>query len=308
MRHKISIIGAGNVGATAALMIAQRELGDVLMLDIIPDMPQGKALDMAEASPIEGFDVRIKGTNSYEEIAGSDIVVVTSGRPRKPGMSREDLLTQNAQIVGSVAEQVARYSPNAILIVVTNPLDIMTYHAWRVTGFPHHRVMGQAGVLDTARFRYFIASELNVSVEDVSSLVLGGHGDTMVPLPRYTSVAGIPLEELMDRETIDRLIERTRGGGGEIVGLLKTASAFYAPGAAVAQMAEAIIKDKKRIMPCSAYLSGQYGLRDIFIGVPAKLGSSGVEEIIELNLTDEELAQLHRSAEIYRSGIRLLGY
>jgi len=308
MRHKISIIGAGNVGATAALMIAQRELGDVVMLDIIPDMPQGKALDMAEASPIEGFDVRIKGTNSYEEIAGSDIVVVTSGRPRKPGMSREDLLTQNAQIVGSVAEQVARYSPNAILIVVTNPLDIMTYHAWRVTGFPHHRVMGQAGVLDTARFRYFIASELNVSVEDVSSLVLGGHGDTMVPLPRYTSVAGIPLEELMDRETIDRLIERTRGGGGEIVGLLKTASAFYAPGAAVAQMAEAIIKDKKRIMPCSAYLSGQYGLRDIFIGVPVKLGSSGVEEIIELNLTDEELAQLHRSAEIYRSGIRLLGY
>jgi len=308
MRHKISIIGAGNVGATAALMIAQRELGDVVMLDIIPDMPQGKALDMAEASPIEGFDVRIKGTNSYEEIAGSDIVVVTSGRPRKPGMSREDLLTQNAQIVGSVAEQVARYSPNAILIVVTNPLDIMTYHAWRVTGFPHHRVMGQAGVLDTARFRYFIASELNVSVEDVSSLVLGGHGDTMVPLPRYTSVAGIPLEELMDRETIDRLIERTRGGGGEIVGLLKTASAFYAPGAAVAQMAEAIIKDKKRIMPCSAYLSGQYGLRDIFIGVPVKLGSLGVEEIIELNLTDEELAQLHRSAEIYRSGIRLLGY
>ncbi len=308
MRHKISIIGAGNVGATAALMIAQRELGDVVMLDIIPDMPQGKALDMAEASPIEGFDVRIKGTNSYEEIADSDIVVITSGRPRKPGMSREDLLTQNAQIVGSVAEQVARYSPNAILIVVTNPLDIMTYHAWRVTGFPHHRVMGQAGVLDTARFRYFIASELNVSVEDVSSLVLGGHGDTMVPLPRYTSVAGIPLEELMDRETIDRLIERTRGGGGEIVGLLKTASAFYAPGAAVAQMVEAIIKDKKRIMPCSAYLSGQYGLKDIFIGVPVKLGSLGVEEIIELNLTDEELAQLHRSAEIYRSGIKLLGY
>jgi len=308
MRHKISIIGAGNVGATAALMIAQRELGDVVMLDIIPDMPQGKALDMAEASPIEGFDVRIKGTNSYEEIADSDIVVITSGRPRKPGMSREDLLTQNAQIVGSVAEQVARYSPNAILIVVTNPLDIMTYHAWRVTGFPHHRVMGQAGVLDTARFRYFIASELNVSVEDVSSLVLGGHGDTMVPLPRYTSVAGIPLEELMDRETIDRLIERTRGGGGEIVGLLKTASAFYAPGAAVAQMVEAIIKDKKRIMPCSAYLSGQYGLKDIFIGVPVKLGSLGVVEIIELNLTDEELAQLHRSAEIYRSGIKLLGY
>jgi len=308
MRHKISIIGAGNVGATAALMIAQRELGDIVMLDIIPDMPQGKALDMAEASPIEGFDVHIKGTNSYEEIADSDIVVVTSGRPRKPGMSREDLLTQNAQIVGSVAEQVARYSPNAILIVVTNPLDIMTYHAWKVTGFPHHRVMGQAGVLDTARFRYFIASELNVSVEDVSSLVLGGHGDTMVPLPRYTSVAGIPLEELMDRETIDRLIERTRGGGGEIVGLLKTASAFYAPGAAVAQMVEAIIKDKKRIMPCSAYLSGQYGLKDIFIGVPVKLGSLGVEEIIELNLTDEELAQLHRSAEIYRSGIKFLGY
>lgn len=308
MRPKISIIGAGNVGATAALMIAQKELGDVVMLDIIPDMPQGKALDMAEASPIEGFDAHVKGTNDYEDIADSDVVVITSGRPRKPGMSREELLTQNAQIVGSVAEQVAKYSPNAILIMVTNPLDIMTYHAWKVTGFPHHRVMGQAGVLDTARFRYFIASELNVSVEDVSSMVLGGHGDTMVPLPRYTSVAGIPLEELMDRETIDRLVERTRRGGGEIVGLLKTASAFYAPGAAVAQMVEAIIRDKKRIIPCSAYLSGEYGLEDIFIGVPVKLGSLGVEKIIELRLTDEELARLRRSAEIYRNGIRLLGY
>jgi malate dehydrogenase len=308
MRRKISIIGAGNVGATAALMIAQKELGDVVMVDIIPDMPQGKALDMAEASPIEGFDIHIRGSNSYEDTADSDVVVITSGKPRRPGMSREDLLTQNAQIVGSVASEIAKYSPNAILIVVTNPLDVMTYHAWRVTGFPHYRVMGQAGVLDTARFRYFIASELNVSVEDVSSMVLGGHGDTMVPLPRYTSVAGIPLEELMDRGTIGRLIERTRKGGGEIVGLLKTASAFYAPGAAVAQMVEAILKDKKRILPCSAYLSGQYGLEDIFIGVPVKLGFLGVEKIIELRLTDEELAQLHRSAEVYRSGIRLLGY
>jgi malate dehydrogenase len=305
---KISIIGAGNVGATAAFIIANKELSDVVMVDIIPDMPQGKGLDMAEASPIQQYDSQIIGTNDYTDIADSDIVIVTSGLPRKPGMSREDLLQKNAEIVGGVTEQIVKYAPNSVIILVTNPLDIMTYHAWKVSGFSANQVVGQAGILDSARFRYFIAEALNVSIEDISAMVLGGHGDTMLPLPRYTTVAGIPITELMSEETISQLSERTRNGGGEIVNLLKTGSAFYAPGAAVAQMAEAIIKDKKRILPCSAYLTGQYGINDVYIGVPVKLGADGVEEIIELRLTDSELAALQKSANIYREGISLLGY
>jgi malate dehydrogenase len=305
---KISIIGAGNVGATAAFIIANKELSDVVIVDIIPDMPQGKGLDMAEASPVQRYDSQIIGTNDYADIADSDVVIVTSGLPRKPGMSREDLLQKNAEIVGSVTEQIVKYAPNSIIILVTNPLDIITYHAWKVSGFPANRVVGQAGILDSARFRYFIAETLNVSIEDISAMVLGGHGDTMVPLPRYTTVAGIPITELMSEDTIFQLSERTRNGGGEIVNLLKTGSAFYAPGAAIAQMAEAIIKDKKRILPCSAYLTGQYGVNDVYIGVPIKLGANGVEEIIELQLTDSELAALQKSANIYREGISLLGY
>lgn len=305
---KISIIGAGSVGATAAFIIANKELGNVVMVDIVPEMPQGKGLDMSEASPIQRYDSQITGTNDYTDIADSDIVIVTSGLPRKPGMSREDLLHKNAEIVGSVTEQIVKYAPNSIIILVTNPLDIMTYHTWKVSGFPTNRVVGQAGILDSARFRYFIAEALSVSIEDISTMVLGGHGDTMVPLPRYTTVAGIPITELMSEETISQLAERTRNGGGEIVNLLKTGSAFYAPGAAVAQMAEAIIKDKNRILPCSAYLTGQYGINDVYIGVPVKLGANGVEEIIELRLTASELAALQKSANIYREGISLLGY
>jgi len=305
---KISIIGAGNVGATAAFIVAEKELGEVVMLDIVEGMPQGKGLDMAEASSILRYDSRIVGTNNYADIADSDIVVVTSGLPRRPGMTREDLLMANAKIVGSVVEQVAKVVPDAIIIMVTNPLDIMSYHAWKVSGFPTNRVMGQAGILDSARFRYFIAEALNISIEDIYAMVLGGHGDTMVPLPRYTTVAGIPITELVCAETIERLVERTRKGGGEIVNLLKTGSAFYAPGAAVAQMVEAIVKDKKRILPCSAYLTGQYGLDDVYVGVPIKLGANGVEEIIELCLNDAELESLHKSAKIYQEGISMLGY
>jgi len=305
---KISIIGAGNVGATAAFIIANKELGDVMMLDIVTDMPQGKGLDMAEASPVQRYDSQITGTNDYADIADSDIVIITSGLPRKPGMSREDLLQKNAEIVGGVTEQIVKYAPNSIIVLVTNPLDIMTYHTWKVSGFPTNRVIGQAGILDSARFRYFIAEALNVSIEDISAMVLGGHGDTMVPLPRYTTVAGIPITELMSEETISQLAERTRNGGGEIVNLLKTGSAFYAPGAAAAQMAEAIIKDKKRILPCSVYLTGHYGINDVYIGVPVKLGADGVEEIIELRLTDSELADLQKSANTYQEGISLLGY
>nr|MBC8228122.1 malate dehydrogenase [bacterium] len=273
-----------------------------------PGMPQGKGLDMAEASPVQRYDSKITGTNDYADIADSDIVIITSGLPRKPGMSREDLLQKNAKIVGNVTEQIVKHAPNSIIILVTNPLDIMTYHAWKVSGFPTNRVMGQAGILDSARFRYFISEALKVSIEDISAMVLGGHGDTMVPLPRYTTVAGIPITELMAAETISQLIERTRNGGGEIVNLLKTGSAFYAPGASVAQMAEAIIKDKKRILPCSAYLTGQYDINDIYIGAPVKLGANGVEEIIELRLTDSELAALQKSANIYREGISSLGH
>jgi len=302
-RKKISIIGAGFVGATAAHWAAEKELGDVVLMDILEGIPQGKALDLFEASPIEGFDARVVGTKGYEETKDSDVVIVTSGVPRKPGMSREDLLDINKKIIESVVSQVAEKSPKAILIMVTNPLDTMTYLAYKKSGFPKERVIGMAGILDTARFRAFIALELGVSVEDIQTLLLGGHGDEMVPLPRYTTVSGIPLSQLLPKETIDRLVDRTRKGGGEIVNLLKTGSAFYAPSAGAVQMAEAILKDKKRILPCCVYLDGEYGLKDICFGVPIKLGTKGVESIIELQLTQEEKALLTKSAESVKKSI-----
>jgi malate dehydrogenase len=302
-RKKISIIGAGFVGATAAHWAAEKELGDVVLMDILEGIPQGKALDLFEASPIEGFDARVVGTKGYEETEDSDVVIVTSGVPRKPGMSREDLLDINKKIIEPVVSQVVEKSPKAILIMVTNPLDTMTYLAYKKSGFPKERVMGMAGVLDTARFRAFIAMELGVSVEDIQTLLLGGHGDEMVPLPRYTTVSGIPLSQLLSKETIDRLVDRTRKGGGEIVNLLKTGSAFYAPSAGAIQMAEAILKDKKRILPCCVYLDGEYGLKDICFGVPIKLGAKGVESIIELQLAEEEKALVAKSAESVKKSI-----
>ena len=305
-RNKISVIGAGNVGATVANKVAEMELGDVVMVDIIDGLPQGKGLDMLESAPIEGFDSHLVGTTGYEETRNSDIVVITSGVPRKPGMSREDLLDTNKKIIESVVGQVVANSPNAILVMVANPLDTMTYLALKRSGFPKSRVMGMAGILDTARFKTFISMELGVSIEDIQTIILGGHGDEMVPLPRFTTVSGIPILQLLPQETIDRLVERTRKGGGEIVSLLKTGSAFYAPGAAAAQMVEAILRDKKRILPCCAYLEGEYGLSDICFGVPVKLGTSGVEKIIELELTAEESELVSKSAESVKKSIAAL--
>jgi malate dehydrogenase len=302
-RKKISIIGAGFVGATAAHWAAEKELGDVVLVDIIEGMPQGKSLDLFQAGPVEGFDARVIGSNSYQETENSDVVIITSGVPRKPGMSREDLLEINKKIIESVVSEVVKKSPQAILILVTNPLDTMTYLAFRKSGFPKQRVMGMAGILDTARFKAFIALELSVSVEDIQALLLGGHGDEMVPLPRYTTVSGIPLSQLLPKETIDRLVDRTRKGGGEIVNLLKTGSAFYAPSAAAIQMTEAILKDKKRILPCCVYLDGEYGLKDICFGVPVKLGAKGIEAIIELELTEEEKRLVTKSAESVKKSI-----
>ncbi|MBI2874966.1 MAG: malate dehydrogenase [Firmicutes bacterium] len=306
MGKKISVIGAGNVGATAALRIAELELGDVVLVDILDGIPQGKALDMYEAAPIYGFDSKVKGSNGYDETAGSDVVVITAGIARKPGMSREDLLGTNAKIVGGVVDEVVKRSPNAILIIVTNPLDPMVYLAKQRSGFPRERVIGMAGVLDTARFRTFLSMELNVSVRDVQAFVLGGHGDEMVPLVRYSTVAGIPISALLSKERIDAVVERTRKGGGEIVALLKSGSAYYAPGAAVAEMVEAIIKDSKRILPCAAYLDGEYGLKDIYFGVPVKLGAKGIEQILEIELTAEEKEAMRKSAELVGSSIDLL--
>lgn len=276
-RKKISIIGAGFVGATAAHWAAEKELGDVVLVDILEGIPQGKALDLFEASPVEGFDAKVTGSNGYDETKDSNVVIVTSGVPRKPGMSREDLLEINKKIIESVVTQVVERSPQAILIMVTNPLDTMTYLAFKKSGLPKQRVLGMAGILDTARFKAFIAMELGVSVEDIQALLLGGHGDEMVPLPRYTTIGGIPLSQFLPKETIDRLVDRTRKGGGEIVNLLKTGSAFYAPSAAAIQMTEAILKDKKRILPCCVYLDGEYGLKDMCFGVPVKLGAGGAE-------------------------------
>jgi malate dehydrogenase len=305
-RKKISIIGAGFVGATAAHWAAEKELGDIVLVDILEGVPQGKALDLFEAGPVEGFDARVTGTNGYGETKDSDVVVITSGVPRKPGMSREDLLDTNKKIIELVVNRVVANSPGAILITVTNPLDTMTYLALKRSGFPKERVIGMAGILDTARYRAFIAMELSVSVEDIQALILGGHGDEMVPLPRYTTVSGIPITQLLPKETIARLVDRTRKGGGEIVNLLKTASAFYAPSAAAVQMVEAILKDKKRILPCCAYLDGEYGLKDLCFGVPVKLGAGGVESIIELELTDEEKALVAKSAESVKKSIQEL--
>ncbi|MBM4348679.1 MAG: malate dehydrogenase [Deltaproteobacteria bacterium] len=305
-RKKISIIGAGFVGATAAHWAAAKELGDIVLVDILEGIPQGKALDLFESAPVEGFDSNVIGTNTYEETKGSDIVIITSGVPRKPGMSREDLLEINRKIIESVVAEVTSKSPNAILIMVTNPLDTMTYLAVKKSGLPKERVMGMAGVLDTARYRAFIAMELGVSVEDIQALLLGGHGDEMVPLPRYTTISGIPLSQLLPKEKIDKLVDRARKGGGEIVNLLKTGSAFYAPSAGAIQMAEAILKDKKRILPCCVYLNGEYGLKDICFGVPVKLGEKGVESIIELDLTEEEKGLVAKSAESVKKSIEEL--
>ncbi|WP_461834175.1 malate dehydrogenase [Desulfothermus sp.] len=300
-RKKISIIGGGNVGATAAHWAASKELGDVCLLDIVEGMPQGKGLDLREASPIEGFDSDIIGTNDYRDTADSDVVIITAGLARKPGMSRDDLLAKNTEIVKGVTEQVAKYSPNAILIVVSNPLDAMVYVAHKVSGFPTNRVVGMAGILDSARFRTFISMELNVSVEDVTAFVLGGHGDQMVPLPRYSTVAGIPITKLLPKEKIDAMVERTRKGGGEIVSLLKTGSAFFAPSAAAVQMAESILKDKKRILPCAAYCDKEYNVGGYFVGVPVKLGGNGVEEVIEIELLPEEEEAFKKSVEAVKN-------
>ena len=303
---KITVVGAGNVGATAADCVAQKDIAsEVVLIDIVEGLPQGKALDIQESAPIHGFDTRVIGTNDYADTAGSAITIVTAGSPRKPGMSRDDLLSINAKIVRAVTSQVKQHSPDTILIIVSNPLDVMTYVAHQTTEFPGERVMGMAGVLDTARYRAFIAMELGVSVRDIEALLLGGHGDTMVPLPRYTSVAGIPLPELMDADRINAIVERTKFGGGEIVKLMGT-SAWYAPGAASAEMAEAIVKDSNRVLPCAALVQGQYGLNDIFIGVPVKLGAGGVKEIIEVPLSADEQALMNNSAEHVRTNLESL--
>jgi len=306
MQHKITVVGAGNVGATAAQRIVEKELADVVIVDILEGVPFGKALDLAEAAPIEKHDAGIAGANDYEATKDSEIVIITAGIPRKPGMSRDDLLTTNAKIMKAVVGQVAHYSPNAVLIIVSNPLDAMCHVAYEASGFPKNRVLGMAGVLDSARFRTFIARELNVSVENTHAFVLGGHGDTMVPLPRFSSVAGIPITELLDPAAIERLVKRTREGGAEIVSLLKTGSAFYAPASAACEMAEAIIKDKKKILPCAAYLTGEYGINDLFIGVPVKLGRGGIEQVIEIKLTPEEDAALKKSAEAVKDLVEAL--
>lgn len=306
MRRKITVVGAGNVGATTAQRIAEKGYADVVLVDIVEGLPQGKALDMLQAGPIVGYDSKVVGTNGYEETAGSEIVVITSGVPRKPGMSRDDLVNTNMGIVKAVTEQVVKYSPDCIIITVTNPLDAMTQLAFKTSGFPKARVIGMAGVLDTARFRTFLAMELGVSVGDISAYVLGGHGDTMVPLTRLTTVGGIPIAQLLSPERIEVIVQRTRKGGEEIVSYLKTGSAFYAPSAAVAQMVDAIVLDKKQILPCTVYLEGEYGIKGLFVGAPVKLGSRGIEEIIKIELTLEEQAALHRSADAVRELVQLM--
>src|SRR5438876_1994727 len=305
-RRKVTVVGAGNVGATCGQRIVEQQLADVVLIDIVEGVPQGKALDLMESGPIEGYDFRLTGTNNYKDTANSDIVVITAGIPRKPGMSRDDLLRTNYEIVKGVTEQVVKNSPNCIIVVVSNPLDAMVQTAFRVSGFPKERVIGMAGVLDSARFRTFIAMELNVSVENVHAFVLGGHGDTMVPLPRYSTVSGIPITELLPKETIDRLVQRTRDGGAEIVSFLKT-SAWYAPASAIVDMVDAILKDRKKILPCAAYLEGEYGIDGLYVGVPAKLGERGIEQVIEINLTLEERAALQKSAAAVKELAEIIG-
>jgi malate dehydrogenase len=306
MLQKVTVVGAGNVGATLAQRLVERELADVVLIDILEGIPQGKALDIMESAPVERFDARMRGSNGYELSDGSDVVVVTAGLARKPGMSRDDLVQKNTEIVGSVVREAARRSPKAVLIVVSNPLDAMCEVARRVSGFPRERVFGMAGILDSARMRWFIAEELGVSVENTHAFVLGGHGDTMVPLPRYSTVAGIPITELLPRERLEAIVRRTRDGGIEIVNYYKTGSAYYAPSAAVAEMVEAVLRDKKKILPCAAYLQGEYGLRDVYLGVPVKLGRGGVEQIVEITLTPEEKEALGRSAQAVRELFGLL--
>ena len=307
MRKKVTIVGAGNVGATAAHWLAAKELADVVLLDVVEGVPQGKGLDLLEAMPIEKRDCLITGTNDYSDSADSDVVVITAGIARKPGMSRDDLLHTNAKIMADVITRVVATSPNAILIVVSNPLDAMAQAAFKHSGFPRERVLGMAGVLDSARFRTFIAEELKVSVENVTAFVLGGHGDTMVPLPRYSTVAGIPITELLDEPTLTRLVQRTRDGGAEIVKYLKTGSAYYAPAAAAIEMVEAILKDKRKILPCAAYLQGEYGIDGLYVGVPCKLGSKGLEQIIEIKLTADEQAALQKSADSVKELCGIIG-
>jgi malate dehydrogenase len=296
MRKKVTVVGAGNVGANCALRLAGKELADVVLVDVVDGVPQGKGLDLLESGPVEGYDVSITGANDYGPSAGSDIVIITAGFPRTPGMSRDDLLIKNYEVVKTATEQAVKASPNAILILVTNPLDAMCWTALQVSKFPKNRVIGMAGVLDTARFRTFIAMELGVSVENVTAMVLGGHGDTMVPIARLTSVSGIPLSELLDQATIDRLVQRARDGGAEIVKYLKTGSAYYAPSAAAVEMAESILKDKKKVLPCAAYLEGEYGIKGLYVGVPVKLGAKGIEKIYEIKLQSDEQAALQKSA------------
>jgi malate dehydrogenase len=307
MRKKVTIVGSGNVGATTAHWIASKELADVVLIDIIEGVPQGKGLDLLEAMPIEKRDSYITGTNDYKDTAGSDIVVITAGIPRKPGMSRDDLLNTNYNIMKAVVGEVVKYSPGCILIVVSNPLDAMAQAAYKLSGFPRERVVGMAGVLDSARFRAFIADELKVSVENVTAFVLGGHGDTMVPLPRYSTVAGIPITELIEKSRLEALVQRTRDGGAEIVKYLKTGSAYYAPSAAATEMVEAILKDKKKILPCAAYLQGEYGISGLYVGVPVKLGAKGIEQIIEIKLTAEEKAGLDKSAAAVKELVGVIG-
>jgi len=307
MRRKVTIVGSGNVGATAAHWMAAKELADVVLIDIIEGVPQGKGLDLLEAMPIEKRDSHVLGTNDYADTAGSDVVVITAGIPRKPGMSRDDLLNTNHKIMSDVVSKVIQHSPKCILIIVSNPLDAMAQAAYKMSGLPRERVIGMAGVLDSARFRTFIAEELQVSVENVTAFVLGGHGDTMVPLPRYSTVAGIPITELMDKATVDRLVQRTRDGGAEIVKYLKTGSAYYAPSSAVTEMVEAILKDKKKILPCAAYLEGEYGIKGLYVGVPVKLGKKGIEQIIQIKLTPDEQAQLNKSADAVKELVAVIG-
>jgi malate dehydrogenase len=303
--NKITVVGAGNVGATAAQRVAEKELArEVVLIDIVDGVPQGKGLDQWESAPIEGFDSRVIGANDYEAAAGSDLFIVTAGIARKPGMSRDDLLKTNADIIKTVSKEIQRTSPDAIVIMVSNPLDVMCWMAKEVTGFPRERVIGMAGVLDTARYRSFLAEALDVSVEDIQAMVLGGHGDTMVPLVSYTTVSGIPVTQLLDRKKLDAIVERTRKGGAEIVGYLKTGSAYYAPSAAAVQMAEAIVKDKRRILPCAAWLEGEFGQQDLYLGVPCKLGAAGLEAIIEVDLSEEERAALQESASHVRETMK----
>ncbi len=306
MRNKVTVVGAGNVGASAAQRIVEKHLADVVLIDVIDGIPQGKALDLWESAPVEGFDCRLRGTDSYDDTAGSDVVVITAGLARKPGMSRDDLLFKNYEIVKGVTEEIVRRSPKAILVVVTNPLDAMAQTALKVSGFPKQRVVGMAGVLDSARFRSFIAEALDVSVENVHAMVLGGHGDTMVPLPRFTTIAGIPLPLLMPAEKIDALVERTRNGGAEIVAYLKTGSAYYAPSSAIVEMVDSILRDRKKILPCSVYLEGEFGIQGLYVGVPAKLGRDGVEKVIDLPLSDAERSALRGSADAVRELVEKL--